>query len=298
MEVVLDHHVNYDMAPNATASEIARALLAQDRIIQRLGIVLESLFEDISVTNLRTEVRSIERGSVIEWFLIYIAVHHHKKIAKFFQKKGKKHDLNFFKSKANSKLVSAILMAIFIAGAEHAIELVKSKKADLPEKDDLLTVISQEIELPVEEVRAALIKATKDNKQAALDASEFIDFARRDPIATIHSETAGISISSQTLKRIPTSQLIEKFRDVRVEKGKQLRLDIHATDIDSGTTGWAGLAPSISEKRIKFVISPTISLERLAHQRYITALTDLRFERAHNGQEKLKEIHILNLIDE
>ena len=164
-------------------------------------------------------------------------------------------------------LVTVAFLAIAFYGAGLAIDAVKKTFADsLPRAkfEELVHILASETGKPASDIRS-IIQA-KFGKPAA--AKRLVKSAKDVFLPSQRDKNAPVvfdrdRIASDTIREIPYPGDSDQKADFdRYAPENGVLLELHAQDRDRSATGWAAVAPSISEDRLKVrVMEPLIPSE-------------------------------------
>lgn len=263
-EFVLEvtHRVHYSNRNAIPISEIASSLLALERILLRTPRVM-SLVTSVPIERAEVFVQDIASGSLTEDIIVKLFFKNQEELDAFLLKINEK--LGQHKVAKNVLLAALILGVIGagIYGAAKAFSTPETAKAININNNVIINIAASESGLAPAQLEKIITAAITDKKANAQDAVEFIRPAKADPEATISLEdSAVLSISKDTITKTPSSL---KFDVMQTEQFlPDVDLQIRATNLDSQQSGWAGIIPSLVNRRVKLVLADGVDPKAVA----------------------------------
>lgn len=270
-EFVLEvaHRVYYSNREAIPISEIASSLVALERILLRSPRVM-SMVTSVPIDRAEVFVEDITSGSLKEDIIVKLFFKNQEELDAFLLKINEK--LGQHKVVKNA-LLAALILSVIGAGAYGAAKLFGSPEAAKTinvNNNVIINIAATESGMTPTQLEKIIKAAISDKKANAQDAVEFIRPARRDPEATISLENSEVlAISSETIAKTPSSL---KFEDTPTEQFiPDVDLQIRATNLDSQQSGWAGIIPSLVNRRVKLVLADDVDPKAVAGRFFVRA---------------------------
>jgi hypothetical protein len=119
--------------------------------------------------------------------------------------------------------------------------------------------------------------------------------AKGDPEAQIIFDgNPMITISPESIKAM--LDFVPEEGDEEIQEFKNVRLQIRATDLDSFKRGWAAIIPSLSNRRVKLQLSPTIKPDQLTAGATVYGNIDVLFIHPEDGERIPKLVFLKELV--
>jgi hypothetical protein len=202
--------------------------------------------------------------------------------------------------------VTVLVLVIAIYGVSRAFELMKAKKGAAPPADSapsiqgnyntVVHVAGDLIGMDPADITATLDRryAGAKAKPLARKALEFIRPAKREDGAAV--EGGGVAIDPDTVRAAPSSfEPADEDDDATPDTYVEQAVVIHATDLDSNKSGWAGHLPGIWEQRLKMRLYPTINPADIYGRHEIVADVILVMKRDANGDLVPDLFHVVRI---
>lgn len=279
MEIILSPTLYYDTKVPPSLGDVGASLQALERIAKRAPAVLERLFDGLSVSDISAHVERIENGSLSDQILLKITAQVQQSIQRRIEGIGEK--LGIEKLKANSELMSWVILLLIIVGGTLAVQMFTpnpSAGTHIEGDRNVILTIGQDMTgYTPEELADFVNQSVRDKKQLARDAVEVLAPARADPNTSLSNGRGGnIRISPESIREIPRHLAPDEEEETLLDLSRA-DIFIRATDMDSGKKGWGVVIPEIHpERRITMHVTPGIDLVKLArHERVVGDVTVL-----------------------
>ena len=197
-------------------------------------------------------------------------------------------------------MLTAILLSLILTSGYLAL---KSKPSTHPHHIEtieinnniVINIGAQLSEMTPEEFRLIIENSINDNDKLAKNAIKFIQPAKRDKFASItFDDTSSLSMTPETIKSMP-SHVIEDDPEEQIEEFQEIEVHIRATDLDHKRTGWGAVIPSISDRRTRMQLDPTINAEILMEIREVVGDVTVVFKIDEEGRRIPKLYFLRNL---
>lgn len=304
MELLAAHNVNFNTRLEVPLPDIARSLIATDLVVKRLPQILEKIFPGLRIDQIQIELQKAESGSLIEDYILKIICEYQKNIEDFIGEKGNNLGIEIMEEKKN--IISHIITALILIGVGYAISYVFPGEHKIHIEGDRNVVINatgKMLLMPPEQLQS-IIETTITEKEKPRLAKEAVDFFAPAKLEAGASVTVGkdkeIFISPEAIKEIPSRSQLDEVEDEEYRISlKNTDIDIRVIDRDQGERGWKAIIPSLSKRRIRLSVVPTIDLNWLATlvatKGVIQADVEVDILRLQNGEERPVLIHLYNI---
>lgn len=266
VELAVRHQVKYTTDDPIPIPELVEALLGLEQIIKRTPAILEELFPNTHVYDVKVFVESLESGSLIEDVLIKFVFGSQEEFDAFIETARKRCRMDIIKE--NKGLFSAIIIALILGGAYYAVKKSGAEPQKLynieANNNTIINLGAGMVDISPDDFRAIIETAVKADTKLAKDALQVIRPAKQDGGATIIFDgDDATSITSNSVSSAPSylyqeDEAAEHFEDI-----EDATLEIRAMDLDRKRLGWAAVVPSASKDRARLQIDAIINLEDL-----------------------------------
>lgn len=275
-EIRLPLTITYDTKGVTPVADVIEALKATDSFAKDAISLLPSLIDGLQIEKSSLNVRILSQESPLkEIFLVSLFLAFQDDLQR--EVPPMLEDiLNISVSDRYDTIVTVLFLVVVFYGAGLAIDAVKkTATASLPKGkyQELLGILSAETDKSIEDVEkiiaAKFQKPTTAMKLVNQAKKLFLPSQRENNVPVTFDRDV---IDSETIREIPYAGKAEKPTDFdRYEPHNEVELEIHAMDRDKAATGWAAVAPSISEKRLKLRVMEPIEPEELWGQDQLVA---------------------------
>lgn len=272
----LPFSIEYLTEGTTPVPEVASALLATNALTKEAVSLLPSLIDGLQVNECSLNVRTLSQESPLkEIFLISLLFVYQEELGN--EVPVIIEDLFGVKVSDNyDTIVSMIFAAVVFYGASLAIDSVKKTfTQSQPRKkyEELIKVLAIELDKPEDEIQsiveARFAKPSTVRKLTSSAKKLFLPSQRDRNAPTVFDRD---QISSNLIREIPYPGDSDTTVDFdRYKPFPNVTLEIHAQDKDRAATGWAAIASSISEKRLKMKLLEPVTPEEIWGENEITA---------------------------
>ncbi len=273
MDVTIPHSVSYDFDGRASVAEVARVLLAQDRLVREALLVLEELFPNLTLEGASVAVRSVTQDSPLRTNMEALVV------AAYATELGQDVPdiLNtlFGVNVADSydSIVSVLVLLIAIWGIDWVrLKLFPGKKepALLTERERLLVAAASRAAVSRDHMEEAIENTLGKHKRSIMKASaEFLAPAKRHKARAVNSGTT--SISEQAIAAIPSDVELAQYEPPTItEEVEGVIVRFRAHDLDKNKA-WAATIEAIAPERKPLHLAPDIRPEPLFSRTQVKA---------------------------
>lgn len=299
------HSITYTNTGSVPVSDVAASLIANEQLLREAAEVLQELVPGLKVEEVVVQFRSATSSSPLKELLAYslIVVYqedlNREVPALIEQITGRDVPDNM------ETLVTVLVLVVAIYGVGKAFELWKAKGAKAEggpspsiqgNYNQVVHVAGDLIGVDPDAITEVLGKRFTGRKARSLGrrALEFIRPAKREDGAAV--EGGGVAIDPETIREAPSALDIELETDEETQDAYPAQpIIIHATDLDSAKTGWAGHLPGVWEKRLPMRLYPTIRLDDLFGKREVTGDVILVSRRDAAGEYVPYLFHVVRL---
>lgn len=255
IEIRLPLSIIYETDIPTPIADVIAALAAADAIAADVVSLLPSLIDGLQIERSSLNVQSLTEGSLREALFLAMLVTYQNELAEEVPPMLE----NLFKitvSDDYDTIATVVFLTVLFYGAGIAIDMTKKAFTDsLPRKslNDLVDLLALETGKSASDVRK--IVEAKFQKPAAV--KRLVNQSRRFFLPSQKDGNAPISldryvIPSETVSQVPYPGDSDKDHDFdRYDPHSGISLEIHAQDKDKSATGWAAVARSVSDRRLK-----------------------------------------------
>lgn len=261
MEIVTHHQIYYSNRELIPLREIASSLLALENIIKHSPFVLEQIFPGVTINETQVYIEKLDVGSLYEDIIVKFLFGSQARLDQFIE--GTRETLRMTKLTTNKQILSAIIASLLLAGGSYyALKNLLAKPEDIAKieinNNGVVNFGAELVGISEQEFKRIITNSIK-GKEAKIgkDALKVIRPAKNDPEAHIMFDgNPVLSVHPESIRAMP--EVAPEEEDEEIENINNVRLQIRATDLDSLKRGWAVIIPSISNKRLKLQLAPTV----------------------------------------
>lgn len=265
MDIVIPHFIEYDFNGRASVAEVAKSLVAQDKLVREALFVLEELFPNLSLEKPVIAVRAVSQDSPLRTNLEALVV------AAYATELGKDVPdiLNTLFGvdvpDRYDSIVSVLVLLIAIWGIDWLrVKLFPGKKApDIAnERERLLTLAANKAEVTHDHMEEAIERSLQRKKRSIMKASaDFLEPAKRHNATAV--KTRGAEIGQRAIAEVPSDVELAQYdppTDVREFVNVVVRFRAH--DLDRNKA-WAATIDEVSPYRRPLHLAPDVRPEQL-----------------------------------
>ena len=202
-------------------------------------------------------------------------------------------------SEQYDSIVTLVFMIVLFYGASfakdaalRAIENHKPRKM-LGELTDQLCAETGKTKDEIEAILEARFAKPSAIKRLVGQSKKFFLPSHRDQNAPILIDRKGVD--QETVRDVPYTSANDKDSDFdKYKPMDNVELEIHATDRDKSATGWAAVAPTISERRLKVKLIDPVSPDQIWGRDNVSADIVVVSKLTSDGYQPF-EIHLIAL---
>ncbi|MFA5058631.1 MAG: hypothetical protein WC485_11000 [Opitutaceae bacterium] len=293
LTLCFSHRIFYKTENPVPAEEIAEALMALSRVVQRSPAVMKRLVPGISVPTVELLVEKLESGSLTEDFIVKFFFGSQKKMDRAIKRFREALGVDLT-SKAG--VVRTIVWALVIYGAYYAIT-----HSDKPAKptveighNTIINVGAAEMNMTPDQLVKVIEAAVGNKNQLASDAVKVIRPAKTDPKAEIIVDgNSDLAVTNKVIVQVPSEFKPDKSEESKVVEHTEIRL--RALDLDSSEHGWAAVVLAFSPRRLPMAIDPAINSDDLFGKKIVHGTIEALSRRDQYGRLQLRGYRLVAL---
>ncbi len=260
------HNIFYSNHGPIPASQVAEALLALDRIVQRSPKIFQKLAPGSSLPKVQLYVEKLTEGSLAEDVFVSFFFGSKAKMDRTIKawRKTLGIDLN-----TKSGVLRAIIIGLILVGGYAAINYLSPSKPSIQIQDSvIINVAASDLKMTPDDLVKVIESSVTRQKALAKDAAKFLSPAKKDPKAIVRFDSKQeLTIPSDFIAAIPENT--SSLDDEKVKLVQHAEIHLRASDLDSSDKGWAAVIPSESQRRLRLELSPEINADDLFGQRVV-----------------------------
>lgn len=299
MELISNHQIYYSNKDLLPLSDVAESLLALEKLIKQSPKTIEKFFPGLKIYDVEVYLNELQSGSLWEDIVVKFIFGNQEKFDEVITNTREKIGLKYLVDRP--KLLSAILLAMLLTGGYQALTSnpTSSQQSiqNIQINNNIVIQAGSELaEMPPEEFKLIIDESVNKNNSIVKNAIKFVKPAKRDPAASItFDNTPNLSINPETVSAMP-GYLDDEVPDDTIEEYQSVEVIIRATDLDHKRTGWGAVIPSISERRTRLQLDPTINPEVLMEKRKVKGDVTAVFRYTEEGA-KISKLYFLRNIE-
>lgn len=258
MEVTLRHDLTYTTEGAVDVATVARALLANERLVREALSVIEACAPGLHIARTRISVGHVSNASPLKNLLIAALVLQWqddlvREVPDLIEQ------LTGFDVPQNMEtLLTLLVCAIAIYAASAAVERLtpgKSNKALQQELESSKAIAAKLLQMTPEQVQKAIEQKVTEPKRVALwsRVRDFFAPARVDETAEVVTK-GPYKIGRGAINELPEDGEISPEQGLTYEL-KGTELEIHRADRDQNEHGWRAVLQDVSEKKVRLVLA-------------------------------------------
>lgn len=274
MELTIPHRVTYDFDGQASVVEVAKSLIAQDKLVRESLAVLEELFPNLVFERPAVTVREVLQESPLKTVL-WTTV-----IAVYGQELGEDVPdiLNTLFGidvpDGYDSIVSVLVLLIAVFGVDLLWKKistgVKDYRALRAERERLLKEAATQAAVTEDHLEEAVERVLNKRKRSVMKASaEFFEPARRHKARSV--SVPGAEVRQEAIEDMPTDvdlALYEPPTEVQELEGVVVHFRAH--DLDRNKA-WAATIEEVYPKRRPLHLAPDVKPEQLFEKSEVIA---------------------------
>lgn len=274
-EIRIPLSITYDTRIPTPIQDVIAALEAADRLSADAVSLLPSLINGLRIEKSSLNVHSLTEGSLKEALFLALLVTYQGDLREEVPPMIE----NILKVTVNDKydtIVTVIFLTVLFYGTGIAIDMAKKAFTDsLPRKKlneliDLLALETGKSAVDIRKIVEAKFQKPAAAKRVVREAKRFFLPSQKDGNAPVTIDRD--IIPEAVVSEVPLPGDGDKDQDFeRYTPYEAIELDIHAQDKDKSEAGWAAIAKSISEKRLKIRLMDPVRPDDLWQKETVVA---------------------------
>ncbi|WP_407333938.1 hypothetical protein [Enterovibrio sp. 27052020O] len=260
----VSQRVYYSNKEYVPLGEIAHSLIAFECLVKQAPEVLEALFPDAKIIDVEVFIKELRSDSVWEDLVVKLIFGNQQRFDECIDNTRQKLGIEKIMNN-NPNFLSAVLVAMILAGGSYYLGKSsspsdKEAKATIEANNNTIIQIGAGmVDMTADEFTSIVISAIKDKEKLAKNALNVVKPAKLDANATItFNDDPHLRITNDSVRAMPEYKSASEELEEVIEDFHDVRLEIRAIDLDSTKRGWAVVAPSLHNKRVKLQLDPTI----------------------------------------
>lgn len=299
MEITSSHQIYYSNKELLPLSDVAESLMALEKLIKQSPQTIEKFFPGLKIYNVEVYLKELQSGSLWEDIVIKFIFGSQERFDEVISNTREKIGLKFLID--HPKLLSAILLALLLTGGYKALtanpESDQKSIQNIQINNNIVINAGAELsDMPPDQFKLIIDESVEKNNAIVKNAIKFVKPAKRDPSAKITFDNSpDLSINPEAVSAMP-GYLDDEVPEETLEEYQSIEVIIRATDLDHKRTGWGAVIPSISDRRTRLQLDPTIDTETLIEKRIVKGDVTVVFRYTEEG-EKVPKLYFLRNIE-
>jgi len=266
MDIAVQHSLTYSTRGDVPVSLVARSLLANEALLIASIRTLEKCTPGMDVSSISVKVSELSNSSPLrEAFIVslYITFQHdlETKVPQLIEQLTGAHIPQQYDSLVT---VLALTIAIYViaSGIERVMpgKSVKKLKEEYERKKDRISELSG---VSKETIERYIAKHAASEKAFLKHVVDFFAPARIEGGISILLQNGEVAISSDAIEEIPPGIDLNVEGQLTTYELSGTVVDIHRSDRDENKHGWRAVIESISDRKVRMELAPTINPETL-----------------------------------
>lgn len=285
------HRIYYTNRELVPAEEIAEALLALNRIVQRAPHVFQGLVPGTALPTAQLYIERLASGSLDEEIKIKLFFGSKRKMDRTLKRWREKFGIDL--NTKGGVIRTIVIALILFGGYQAATHLLgdKEKAAIEISHNTIINIGAKELNLTADDI-VKVIHATVSNKaQLAHDSVKVIRPAKSDPAAEIHIDgQPDLKITANEIAAIPFDLHIDKAEES--ERREHIEIHLRANDLDNTERGWAAVVPAVTGRRLRMELAPEINADELYGKKEIKGTVEIIKRKDTQGRMQLRSYRL------
>lgn len=294
------HSIHYTGPSAANLRVVADSLIGLERIGQCLPDILAHT--PIGPGPIRVEIYldSIVTGSLTSNPIIRFLFPDEKKLQAWL--KRVRDTTGYTAMTRRMPILGPLIGGLVLYGGITAVNKMAGKDSTIPGTVINLTncqnvVIAQgsnSLQMSPEALTETIQRYAGNGFNLASNVCRTIGPAKISGESLIIDDNASLTIPKAAVQEVPIHVERGK-RDILTQNMEKVTIEIHAMDIDSRKKGWAIVVPSVTQKRLKLEILPTVEPSTIAFHSSAIADIELRYRETDEGDRVYTEALLLKV---
>jgi len=251
----------YSTERPVSVKEIIKSLQGWEAIVKQSRDVFAKI-TDIDVDAVEVEVELLRTGSLYEDIVIKLLFGSQEKMDEFVAKCHAKVGDGVLRNTLVFAVVSGLVgYGLYLASAAMSPDTKPHFEAN---NNVIINIGAGEANLSPEGLKSIIESSVQNKKALAEGAIKVLAPARDDENAslTIGNGKQTVVIPQETIKQAPTSVAMDPL--TQVKNYSDVDVQIRALDLDNPAKGWAAVVPGIIDRRVKLVLDPSLSPDKIS----------------------------------
>lgn len=299
-EIFFEHNITYDLKGNASVSDVASSLLANERLVRYASMVLEDCIDGFKVDLIDIKVNKVTHNSPLAEALVGLLIVTYQRDLVREVPPIIEHFLGVKVSDKYKTIVTVLAMAIAIYGASAA------SKAIFPDRDTsnldkdykTLTYIAGDyISMPQARIEYSISNNLSGplKPQAKRTGIDFFRPSKKEGVGILGP--MGLKISKEAVQEVPNDFDLTLEDDIEQYPLQNVTIEIRALDKDRKKQGWYAVVQEVTKKRLKMQIYPTIDPNSIFGMDSIKGDIIVVNKRAADGDFQPSMYHLVKIND-
>ena len=249
----VNYGITYNTLKPVPIEEIVRSLQSLEKLLKRTPAFVEKAYKGIKIVETQVFVSKIQSGSLIEDFVVRYVF----KGRENYDDAKKVWDQIMSDNTAFRTVVAMGVGGLLAVGVWQIVP-AGQPTSHIEAYNNVILNMGGSVDLTADDFKAVL-DAVKDKKALSKEAVGALRPAKTDP-------GSSISISGITALDIPAAMIKEAPDDYTPPEPKErevhytgVDLVVYASDRDKTESGWAGIIPTVVDKRTPIILTDTIN---------------------------------------
>ena len=258
----LERNVGYNVKGMIPAAEVARSLLALERVIHKSPILMSAIV-GCSIDDTEVYIENLSTGSLYEDVIVKFLFGSQERLDQFIAELRTLTGVDQIMDNGGkkSRIFAAVIGVLLLSGGTYLAGKMRTPTTSIEANNNVIIQIgAAELQMSTDELSTIITTAVDSmGKRAKKDLAESAAAAVR-PART----REGASISLDKEKIIQIDEAAVRSFPVNIEPDKPEELDrpysgvtilLRAVDLDSVQKGWAAIIPEISARRCRLIVA-------------------------------------------
>lgn len=291
MDITLRHAITYTTRGDVPVSVVAKALIANERLIHEGLRVLEASEPGLVISRVRVKVYELSNASPLKAVLAasIIAAYQDELVKEVPALIEKLTGVHVPDNSQTIVTVLVLVIALYVI-ASVAERTMKLKKLDKVKKEyeDKKERLSELTGISKENLERYIEQTIPKERQDSLS-SKAVDFflpAKLEP-GTEMLGINGLRVDAGVIAEIPES-LVDAVDGKVSYDVPGVVVDIHRSDRDQNKYGWRAIVESISDRKVRMELDPSIDPDQLYGEKTIIGDVSVLEEKLESGEIEVK----------
>lgn len=298
--IEIPHRVVYATEYPVSVADVVASLLASEQLLRETIPLLEECIPGLTIEAINISVRQVSQESpLVQSLIVAIFALYQKDLDKAMPRVVEDF-LGVKVPESAGTLLSLAFIVLLLYGAD-AIRNQVSKKAHAKRIRENFEAVARDLSgecgIAEERVKKILAKHYGSSRLRIL-ARASVDFFRPSKASYNAPVLIGErTIDSETVSEIPSDAEIEGSADAHEISRmlRDVRIELHAQDVDRAKQGWAGVVQDISPKRLRIELEPPIKPDQIYKKSIVRGDVMLVLKKRADGSFHPSVLHLLDI---